>query len=108
MALGSLMLGLASSGYAPRQEATKSLHTPRHDLLFGITRTGVVHLVGDNPEVDTRLAMVRDAGVFDYFDCTPPTGENEMWSEPLARSQTVARAVREAAACASRRHSRWA
>ena len=44
-------------------------------LLFGITGTGVLHLPGDNPDVDTRFAMVRDAGVFDYYDRTPPTGE---------------------------------
>ena len=102
------MLGLASSGYAPRQEATQILHTPRHDLLFGITGTGVVHLAGDNPDVDTRFAMVCDACVFDYFDRTPPCGEIEMWSESFRRAQTIARAAREAAACASDRHSRWA
>lgn len=84
------------------------MHSPRHDLLFGITATGVVHLAGDNPEVDTRFAMNRDAGVFDYFDRTPPAGEIELWSEPLGRAQTVARAACEAAACASGRHSRWA
>ena len=48
-------------------------HSP--SLLFGITGTGVLHLPGDNPDVDTRFAMVRDAGVFDYYDRTPPTGE---------------------------------
>jgi hypothetical protein len=55
------------------------LHAPRRELLFGITGTGVVHLAGDNPDVDTRFAMVRDAGVFDYFDRTPPTGELDIY-----------------------------
>ncbi len=47
----------------------------RRSLLFGITGTGVVHRPEDSPDVDTRFAMVRDAGVFDYYDRTPPTGE---------------------------------
>lgn len=44
-------------------------------LLFGIVGTGVLNRSGDNPDLETRFAMVRDAGVFDYYDRTPPTGE---------------------------------
>jgi hypothetical protein len=53
------MRGRTSSGYAPRQEATEILRTSRHELLLGITATGVVHLAGDNPDVDTRFASGR-------------------------------------------------
>ena len=44
-------------------------------LLFGIVGTGVLHRSGDNPDLETRFAMVRESGVFDYYDRTPPTGE---------------------------------
>ncbi|MEO8523440.1 MAG: hypothetical protein ABI460_01845, partial [Caldimonas sp.] len=62
----------ARGDYASRQEEIEILQAPPRELLFGITGAGVVHLAGDNPDVDTRFAMVRDAGVFDYFDRTPP------------------------------------
>lgn len=57
----------------------------RRSLLFGITGTNVVHLAGENPDVDTRFAMVRDAGVFDYFDRTPPTGELDAYRRASAK-----------------------
>ena len=60
-------------------------HSP--SLLFGITGTGVLHLPGDNPDVDTRFAMVRDAGVFDYYDRTPPTGELDAYRRAIDRDK---------------------
>jgi hypothetical protein len=42
------------------------------DLKFGIQTNGIKHSHKDAmPAVDTRFAMVRDAGVFDYVDKTP-------------------------------------
>ena len=49
------------------------------DLKFGITMSGVVNTDGDNFDVDTRFRMVKDAGVFDYIEKTPPTGEYEVY-----------------------------
>src|SRR3954470_2811801 len=49
--------------------------TSSHGLLFGIVGTGVLHRDTDNPDDETRFAMVRDAGVFDYYDRTPPPAE---------------------------------
>lgn len=43
-----------------------------NELLFGIQTNGIKHTHDDpTPDVDTRFAMVRDAGVFDYVDKTP-------------------------------------
>ena len=42
------------------------------DLLFGIQTNGIKHAHADPmPDIDTRFAMVREAGVFDYVDKTP-------------------------------------
>jgi hypothetical protein len=43
-----------------------------NELLFGIQTNGIKHTHDDPmPDIDTRFAMVRDAGVFDYVDKTP-------------------------------------
>jgi hypothetical protein len=48
------------------------------DLLFGIQTNGIRHTEADGmPDIDTRFAMVRDAGVFDYVDKTPDPHEIE-------------------------------
>ncbi|MDP6707674.1 MAG: hypothetical protein QF893_15130 [Alphaproteobacteria bacterium] len=42
------------------------------ELLFGIQTNGIKHSHDDPmPDVDTRFAMVREAGIFDYVDKTP-------------------------------------
>ena len=42
------------------------------ELLFGIQTNGIKHAHADPmPDIDTRFAMVREAGVFDYVDKTP-------------------------------------
>jgi hypothetical protein len=47
-------------------------------LLFGIQTNGIRHTEADGmPDIDTRFAMVRDAGVFDYVDKTPDPHEIE-------------------------------
>lgn len=51
------------------------------ELLFGIQTNGIRHTEADGlPDIDTRFAMVRDAGVFDYVDKTPDPHEIEMFS----------------------------
>ena len=47
-----------------------------NDLLFGIQTNGIKHAHADPmPDIDTRFAMVREAGVFDYVDKTPDPHE---------------------------------
>lgn len=43
------------------------------ELPIGITENGVMHTDADPPfDLDTRFRMVKEAGVFDYYDKTPP------------------------------------
>jgi len=42
------------------------------DLLIGITEASVMHANPSEFDIDTRFKMVKDAGVFDYYDKTPP------------------------------------
>src|SRR5271168_1874447 len=44
-------------------------------LLIGITGNSVVHTDADQFDLDTRFRMVREAGVFDYYERSPPPGE---------------------------------
>ncbi len=47
-----------------------------NELLFGIQTNGIRHAFAEPlPDIDTRFAMVRDAGVFDYVDKTPAADE---------------------------------
>ena len=50
------------------------------DLKFGTGINGVVNTDADAFDVDTRFRMVTEAGVFDYIEKTPPTGELEIVS----------------------------
>jgi hypothetical protein len=43
-------------------------------LRVGITEASVMHTVPDEFDIDSRFRMVRDAGVFDYYDKTPAPG----------------------------------
>ncbi len=44
------------------------------DILIGISGGGVLHTDAHTPDVETQFRMVRDAGVFDYFERTPLPG----------------------------------
>jgi len=44
------------------------------EILIGISGGGVLHTDAHVPDVDTQFRMVRDAGVFDYFERTPLPG----------------------------------
>lgn len=51
------------------------------ELLFGIQTNGIKHRhVDPMPDIDTRFAMVREAGVFDYVDKTPDPHEIEAFA----------------------------
>jgi hypothetical protein len=54
-------------------------HRAAPQLLIGIAGTGVVHTDADNFDVRTRFRMVKESGVFDYYDKTPPTGELDIY-----------------------------
>jgi len=43
----------------------------KKELLIGIQEAGVMHTVWNEFDLDTRFRMVKDAGVFDYYDKTP-------------------------------------
>ena len=45
----------------------------KQELLIGITESGVMHTDADPPiPLDTKFQMVKESGVYDYFDKTPP------------------------------------
>jgi len=41
------------------------------ELLIGIQETGVMHAKWNEFDLDTRFRMVKESGVFDYYDKTP-------------------------------------
>lgn len=43
-----------------------------NDLKIGVSGGGVLHTDQDSPSVDTIFRMVREAGVFDYVERSPP------------------------------------
>lgn len=44
-------------------------------LRIGCVAHGITHRAGELPSLDQRFAMVREAGVFDYVDRSPPDDE---------------------------------
>lgn len=55
-------------------------------LLFGIQTNGIRHTEADGmPDIDTRFAMVKEAGVFDYVDKTPDPHEIEAFAAASAK-----------------------
>lgn len=49
-------------------------------LQFGITENGVIHTSADVPlDLDTKFRMVKEAGVYDYFDKTPPADQESAY-----------------------------
>jgi hypothetical protein len=45
------------------------------DLLIGCTANGTTHQDTNIPDIATKVRMVKDSGVFDYFDRSPPDEE---------------------------------
>src|SRR5258708_31489981 len=48
-------------------------------LEIGAVGSGVLHTDAEVPDVDTKFRMVKEAGVFDYFDRSPPMGELDLY-----------------------------
>ena len=63
-----------------------------HCLLIGITGNSVVHTDSDQFDLDTRFRMVRQAGVFDYYERSPPPGELDAHLRASARHDLPIRA----------------
>lgn len=63
-----------------------------HCLLIGITGNSVVHTDADQFDLDTRFRMVREAGVFDYYERSPPPGELDAHLRASARHGVPIRA----------------
>lgn len=56
------------------------------DLLVGCTAGGATHQDTNIPDIATKVRMVKEAGVFDYFDRTPP---DEEFADLLKASERV-------------------
>lgn len=54
------------------------------DLLIGCTAGGATHQDTNIPDIATKVRMVKEAGVFDYIDRTPP---DEEFSDLLKASE---------------------
>lgn len=61
-------------------------------LKIGVVGTGVLHTDADIPDIDTKFRMVRDAGVFDYYDRTPLPGELDTYLRASATYRLPIRA----------------
>ena len=48
---------------------------PTDDLKFGCTANGTTHQDTHIPDIATKVQMVKEAGVFDYIDRSPPDEE---------------------------------
>ncbi|MCC6197880.1 MAG: hypothetical protein IT518_25795 [Burkholderiales bacterium] len=48
---------------------------PAPQLPIGVVGSGVAHRWDDANDIETRFRMVREAGVFDYYDRSPLPGE---------------------------------
>lgn len=64
----------------------------KQELMIGIVGNGVVHTDTDTFDVDTRFRMVKEAGVFDYYDKTPPPGEIDVYLAASEKNQLPIRA----------------
>jgi len=55
------------------------------ELLIGIQEAGVMNTVWNEFDTDTRFRMVKDAGVFDYFDKTPAPPDAAIFKRAIAK-----------------------
>lgn len=42
-----------------------------HDLRFGCAASGALHRDNAAPDIATKVQIIKEAGVFDYIDCSP-------------------------------------
>ena len=64
----------------------------KRELPIGVVGSGVVHADTDTPDIDTRFRMVREAGVFDYYDRSPLPGEVDAYLRASVRYALPVRA----------------
>src|ERR1700753_2848328 len=57
------------------------------DLKIGIQEAGVMHTVFNAFDTDTKFRMVKEAGVFDYFDKTPAPPEAVVYTRAVAKAR---------------------
>lgn len=63
------------------------------ELPIGCAGNGVLHTDREVPDIDTRFRMVREAGVFDYYDKSPPMGEVDQYLAASAKHGVPIRAT---------------
>lgn len=57
------------------------------ELLIGIAEAGIMHTQMNEFDLDTRFRMVKEAGVFDYYDKTPPVQELGVYAQAVAKHE---------------------
>jgi hypothetical protein len=62
------------------------------ELPIGVVGSGVVHAYDDALDIATRFRMVREAGVFDYYDRSPLPGEVDAYLTASAAQSLPIRA----------------
>lgn len=50
-----------------------------HQLKIGIQEAGVMHTIWNEFDIDTKFRMVKESGVFDYFDKTPTPADGPIF-----------------------------
>jgi hypothetical protein len=58
-----------------QQKPTQTSGRPQKELLIGVSGVGVMHTDPSEFDIDARFRMVKEAGVFDYLDRTPPPAD---------------------------------
>lgn len=55
------------------------------NILFGVVDSGVTHSESECSDIDTKFRMVKEAGVFDYYDKTPSSDQVVQYAEASAK-----------------------
>ncbi len=55
------------------------------ELLIGIAEAGIMDTVPGEFDLDTRFRMVKEAGVFDYYDKTPPVQDLHLYKAAVQK-----------------------
>jgi hypothetical protein len=61
-------------------------------LPIGVSAGGLLHKPDDVVDIETRFAMARDAGIFDYIESSPPPGMIDQYASLAARYDMPVRA----------------
>src|SRR5258708_24646875 len=61
-------------------------------LPIGVTGNGVLGPDNRDPDIDGKFRLVKEAGVFDYYDKTPLPGEHEAYWRARAKYDLPIRA----------------